>query len=116
MPNELLSISKNIRENEDMSKHTTFKAGGRARMFAEPESDEELAKIIRYCKENKLRYYIIGNGSDLLVSDKGYEGLILSTLKLKKIRLLEDNIVEAHAGTLMRRLACKGVGAFIQIQ
>jgi UDP-N-acetylmuramate dehydrogenase len=105
MPNELLSISKNIRENEDMSKHTTFKAGGRARMFAEPESDEELAKIIKYCKENKLRYYIIGNGSDLLVSDKGYEGLILSTLKLKKIRLLEDNIVEAHAGTLMRRLA-----------
>ncbi|MFV0364785.1 MAG: FAD-binding protein, partial [Suipraeoptans sp.] len=62
----------NVLINEEMKKHTTFKVGGPADYYIRPESSEEIAGIISVCKEEGIPYYIIGNGSNLLVADKGY--------------------------------------------
>lgn len=68
---------ENIRENEPMSKHTTFKTGGAAEVFIEVENAQQLIKMIPYLRLLELDYFILGNGSNLLVSDKGYQGVIL---------------------------------------
>ena len=105
MLKELLAISANVKEYEDMSKHITFKAGGKARFYIEVDTEEELVKLVKYCKENKLKYFILGNGSDLLVSDKGYDGIIISTIKLKDMRIIDKNSIEVSAGVLMSDIA-----------
>lgn len=66
-----------VLQNEPMSSHTTFRTGGPARLFAVPANAEETAALIRYLNSNGLPYYIVGNGSNLLVSDKGYDGIII---------------------------------------
>ena len=68
---------ENISLAEDMKKHTTFKAGGAAKYFAEPETVKQLAALLVYLNENHINYYIIGNGSNLLVQDKGFDGVIV---------------------------------------
>lgn len=105
MIKDLLDISAKVKEYEDMSKHITFKAGGKARFYVEVESEEELIKFIKYCQKANLNYFILGRGSDLLVSDKGYEGIIISTIYLNKIKLLGKNIIEADAGATMADIA-----------
>lgn len=66
-----------VRINEPMSKHTTFRTGGPARLYIVPRTTAELAAIIRYFKLNGLDYFILGNGSNLLVSDSGYQGAVI---------------------------------------
>lgn len=69
---------QNVLENEDMSKHVTFKAGGKARYFITPSSKEDLKKCVSYLNQPGLiDYYIIGNGSNLLVRDTGYDGVMI---------------------------------------
>ena len=68
---------ENLKENESMTLHTTFRAGGLARYFVSPTSIDEIKAIIEVCKSSRMPYYVIGNGSNLLVSDKGYEGVII---------------------------------------
>ncbi len=66
-----------IRKNEPMSMHTTFRTGGPADLYIAPKSAAEAASLIRYFKLNGLDYFVIGNGSNLLVSDEGYRGAVL---------------------------------------
>jgi len=65
------------RKNEPMSEHTTFKIGGPADVFIEPRNEEEAAKAVSICRENNIPISIIGNGSNLLVSDDGIEGAVI---------------------------------------
>ena len=66
-----------IYENEMMNKHTTFRTGGPARIFVKPKSIEHLIQVIKLCNKNKVFFFVIGNGSNLLVSDKGYNGVLI---------------------------------------
>lgn len=66
-----------IRKNEPMSAHTTFRTGGPAELYIVPKSTAEAARLISYFKLNGLDYFVIGNGSNLLVSDKGYKGAVI---------------------------------------
>ncbi len=66
-----------VRANEPMSKHTTFRTGGPAKLYIVPRTTAELAALIRYFKLNGLDYFILGNGSNLLVSDAGYQGAVI---------------------------------------
>mgnify|MGYP004473414347 FL=1 len=66
-----------IKKNEPMSAHTTFRTGGSADLYIVPRNTKETAVLIRYFKLNKLPYFVIGNGSNLLVSDKGYRGAVI---------------------------------------
>ena len=68
---------KDIKINEPMNQHTSFRVGGPAKVFLTVRSEEILSKIFAVLKENKLPYFILGNGSNLLVSDAGYEGIII---------------------------------------
>ncbi len=101
----LRSISKNIRTQEDMSAHVTFRAGGRAEFFASPRTEEELLALLRFCRREKLEHFILGKGSDLLVSDKGYPGVIISTLALGDIIQRGEEELEAGAGAAMSAVA-----------
>ena len=67
-----------ILENEPMNKHTSFKVGGPARFFAKAESTEDLKAAIALAREKGLPYFILGNGTNLLVSDKGYDGVVIT--------------------------------------
>ncbi|MDO4439050.1 MAG: UDP-N-acetylmuramate dehydrogenase [Eubacteriales bacterium] len=66
-----------IFKNEPMSKHTSMRVGGNAAYYIIPANVSELAGIIKYLYNNKLDYYVIGNGTNLIVSDKGYDGVII---------------------------------------
>ena len=67
-----------ILENEPMSKHTSFKVGGVVRYFAKAESLDDLKKSLDLAREKKLPFFILGNGTNLLVSDKGFDGVIVT--------------------------------------
>ena len=64
-------------ENEIMADHTAFKIGGAADVYCEPKDIEELKILLSFCRKEDIPYFIIGNGSNLLVSDEGIEGIIL---------------------------------------
>lgn len=67
----------NVKYNESMSKHTSFKVGGPAEIFANVDSEKKLIKLLEFCKENNIKVTIIGNGSNLIVSDNGIQGIVI---------------------------------------
>ena len=90
--------------NEMMSDHTTFKVGGPAKYFVVPYRAEDIKKYILAAEEYKIPYYVIGNGSNLLVSDKGYDGMIIMLGRdLGNITVNGDRIT-AEAGISLARL------------
>lgn len=96
---------KEILINEPMCKHTTFKIGGKADFLVLPNSINKLISIIKLCIEKKIPYYIMGNGSNLLVSDKGFRGIIIQIYKnLNDIKIIEDKVY-AQAGVLLSKLS-----------
>lgn len=87
--------------DELMSKHTTFRVGGPADVFVMPGTFEEVKGTVNLCRAYKLPYYIVGNGSNLLVSDRGYRGVIIQIGKeLGGIRV-EGEAVTVQAGALL---------------
>ncbi|WP_026508984.1 UDP-N-acetylmuramate dehydrogenase [Butyrivibrio sp. LC3010] len=94
-----------IIKNEDMSRHTTFRTGGPADYFIKISSDEELVSILNLLKEMKMKpkedYYVLGNGSNLLVSDAGFRGVVLSLCgDFSKCSMTGDNHIKAGAAAL----------------
>lgn len=76
---ELLTIQKNVL----LADHTTFKIGGRAKYFFIAKTKEDLIRAVYVAKKLRLKFFILGGGSNLLVSDKGYDGLIIKTKNSK---------------------------------
>lgn len=97
--------------DELMSRHTTFRVGGPADFFVTPKAKEEVRDVIRICKEAGMPYYIIGNGSNLLVPDAGYRGVIVQIYKEMNEVKVEGNLVKAQAGALLSGIAAKALGA-----
>lgn len=91
-------------ENENMSRHTTFKIGGCAKIFALPEDTEALVFLLEMCENFGEKYYIIGHGSNLLVDDGGFDGVMISTEGLKRIDI-NGNILSAGSGAMLTRCA-----------
>ncbi|MBQ7740988.1 MAG: UDP-N-acetylmuramate dehydrogenase [Eubacterium sp.] len=89
----------NYLENEPMSAHTTFKIGGNARLLVLPESEEEIALIIKKCNEEGVRFMTVGNGSNLLVDDGGIDACVILLGKgFDDVRLLDETTIYAEAG------------------
>lgn len=97
--------------DEPMSRHTTFRVGGPADFFVTPKAKEEVRDVVRICKEAGMPYYIIGNGSNLLVSDAGYRGVIVQIYKEMNEVKIEGDLVKAQAGALLSGIAAKALGA-----
>lgn len=90
--------------NEPMKEHVTFRVGGEADYFLLPETQEEVRKTLNLCREFGIPYYILGNGSNLLVSDRGYRGAVVSLKNMKEIRVEKERI-HAQAGALLSKVA-----------
>lgn len=91
--------------NEPMNRHTTFRIGGPADLFVMPASTEEIREIIGLCRTESVPYYVIGNGSNLLVGDKGYRGVIIQIYKRMNQIQVENEKICAQAGALLSRTA-----------
>ena len=90
---------------EPMASHTTFKIGGPADYFVKPETVEELAAVLKLCKEGNVPYFILGNGSNLLVGDKGFRGVVIQLYKNFDGMTIEGTTVTAKAGAMLVRVA-----------
>ena len=95
---------ENILLEEEMKNHTTFKIGGPADFFIRPQSAETLDKLVWYLMQTGREFFILGNGSNLLVSDLGYKGVIIDLSGLNEIRV-EGNRITAMAGALLSKTA-----------
>lgn len=91
--------------DEPMARHTTFKIGGTVPVFFEPENLDSLLVLLAALKSEKINYFILGGGSNIVFCDSGFEGVVLSLLKINKISALEspetkddDVLVYAEAG------------------
>ena len=94
-----------VLEAEPMSRHTTFRIGGPADLFLIPENADEIKKIIRICKEENVPYFILGNGSNLLVSDKGCRGVVIQLYRSFGQIIVEGSEIRAQAGALLSGIA-----------
>lgn len=104
-----LNIEKII-EDESLSKYTTFKIGGPAKILIEAVSDEEILKIVKLFDEMKENYLIIGNGSNLLISDEVFERpVIVLDKNFSKIMPIDEVTLYAEAGASLKSLANKAL-------
>lgn len=87
-----------FKRNEPMKNHTSFKIGGVADLFVLPKTEDEFLKTLGIGKKAELPVTVVGNGSNLLVSDKGVEGLTLCTLKMNTISLISEDEIYAETG------------------
>ncbi len=112
--NLFTDLEEIVKENEPMSKHTWFRLGGSARYFARPRNQQELADVVRRCHENSVPMYVLGRGSNILVSDEGVNGVVIQIFykHFGKVSI-EGSTVRAEAGAslsnLVRRCAQEGL-------
>ena len=97
--------NEKVRINEPMNRHTTFRIGGPADYFLLPSSSVEVKGILEICKEESLQYFILGNGSNLLVSDEGYRGVIIQLYRNYGGLTVEGTEIRAGAGVLLSQIA-----------
>ena len=104
--NQLIQIidKERVLLDEPMKKRTTFRVGGNADYFVVPKTTEEVKGVVRLCKEENLPYYILGNGSNLLVGDKGYRGVIIQIYKEMNEITVDDDRIRAQAGALLSKV------------
>jgi UDP-N-acetylmuramate dehydrogenase len=101
-----LAIGKNMYRDEPLSEHSTFKIGGQALYYAEPADREELAFFFDLAGRESLPWVLIGNASNLLFADEGYDGLVISLSRFECDRFeVEDTRVNVSSGMGLTRLA-----------
>lgn len=91
--------------NEPMNKHTYYKIGGPAKIYTAPENISEVKDIIRFCENEKIQYFLLGNGSNILVSDEGFDGCVIDMAANLKGISVTDMTVTAEAGCSMLRIS-----------
>ena len=101
--------SDNVYTEEWMSKHTTFRVGGPADYFLCPHSVEEVQEVLHICAEENLPWFILGNGSNLLVSDKGYRGVVIQLWKNMSEISVEGERIRARCGALLSKIAAEAL-------
>ena len=103
--NELRSIVKgSLLENEPMSKHTSYGIGGPASAYITPRDRTDLCSILKFAVKNDITVYFIGSGSNLLVSDDGINGIVISPAKSLKMLEIEENSIVAESGVMLGKL------------
>lgn len=100
-----------IQEQEPMKQHTTFRIGGPADWFVTPENGEQVAGLFRAAKEAGVDVYVIGNGSNLLVGDKGIRGLVIQIGRVFSSIEIDGEMICAKAGDSLAKIAQKAYEA-----
>ena len=94
-----------ILEAEPMKNHTTFRIGGPADALALPKTPEEVAEVVRFCNEHAQPYYVLGNGSNLLVSDEGYRGIVLQLYRNFNDIQVNGEMITVQSGAMLAAVA-----------
>ena len=100
-----LKVGKVV-NNPKMSDYTTYKVGGKALALVYPNDVEDLIKLINYLKENKIKFKILGNGSNLIFSDETYEGVLIKLSEFNNLEI-NDTIVIVGSGYNLVKLSLK---------
>ena len=90
--------------NEKISNYTTYKVGGKVRAIVYPKGEEELISLVTLLKERKIKYFVLGNGSNVLFSDNIYDGIIIKLDNFNKISI-QDDIIEVESGYHLIKLS-----------
>ena len=103
--------------DEPMKLHTTFRIGGNADYFVKPESIEEIKALTECAKRHGIAYYVLGNGSNMLISDEGYRGMIIRLgEEFSAITMQDNDMISVQAGAKLSRVgneaAAKGLAGF----
>mgnify|MGYP001460832724 FL=1 len=96
---------ENVKADEPMKKHTSFKIGGPADFLVTPCSVQSLCEVIKLCKKENLPIFIMGNGTNLLVSDKGIRGVVVKIYDNLNRYVVKENFIEAYGGILLSKLS-----------
>jgi len=102
---EIYQTEGQLLKEEPMKKHTTFRIGGPAKYFCLPNTVEQLTKTIAACQETGEDYYILGNGSNVLVSDEGYRGVVIQLFQNQNQIRIEGEYLYVQAGALLVKIA-----------
>lgn len=102
---------ENILLNEPMKNHTTFKIGGNADYIVMPETKEQAVNILSFLEQNNVSHFVIGNGSNLLVKDEGYRGVIVKLGQNFSSVTTCDGFIKADAGALLSKISNAALSA-----
>lgn len=91
-------------KNVPMSEYTSFKIGGPADIILMPENAEKMKKVFAFCKQEEIEPFVLGNGSNLLVSDEGIRGVVIYTGRMTQIELTGELTIRCDAGQSLSRL------------
>lgn len=105
--NEFYDIN-DIKIDEKLSEYVNFKVGGPADILLIPNSKEQVIKSIKICNENNIPFYLIGNGSNILVRDGGFRGVVLSLKNVKNI-YVDGEKIEAECGVMLKEVSDKAI-------
>lgn len=97
---EILDV-EDIKINEPMKEHISFKVGGAADILVTPKTFNEVKSLIEFCNDNKIKYYFMGNGSNLIIKDGGIRGIVIKLTKLDKITVQGERIIAQSGVTLL---------------
>lgn len=106
--------NENVLVAEPMSKHTSFKIGGPADLFLMPETQEQLRQVLTVAKEHSIPIFVMGNGSNLLVGDKGIRGVVVSLYKKMNKIVPDGEKLYAGCGALMSTVASAALAAELE--
>lgn len=101
---------EDIRIDEPMKYHTSFKVGGPADILVTPRNFQQVIDVIKLCKKNNIPFYIMGNGSNLLVKDGGIRGIIIKLIKLNHIRV-EGNKIISESGASLKEISAAALNS-----
>ena len=102
-------------KNEPLKNHSTFGIGGNAKIFILPKNEKELAEILKYIRDKNLNVFFTGSGSNLLYSDEGYNGVIISLKNaFKNLSISDDGIIKSGAGVILVKMVTKAIKKNIQ--
>lgn len=99
-----LSLECSAEREVSMKNYTSFKVGGPAELFLSPEDAGRTAKLVRFCEKEEIPVFVLGKGSNLLVSDRGIKGAVIYTGKQCGISLVDENTVRAQSGASLAQL------------
>lgn len=105
--NEFYDIN-DVKIDEKLSEYVNFKVGGPADILLIPNSKEQVIKSVKVCKENNIPFYLIGNGSNILVRDGGFRGVVISLKNVKNI-YVDDDKIEAECGVMLKEVSDKAM-------
>lgn len=94
----------NVKLNESLKDHTTYKVGGTCKYFITPKDVKELIDLVKYLREKNIKYMILGNGSNTIFSSKEYDGVIINLTNLNSMKI-DGNRIEVEAGYQLIKLS-----------